>query len=300
MVAKIGLRPDGCAVDGDEAIAGPPAGRGGRRARPHGRDDRRRRVGVARLEAHPEQAAVQIVVALPAVEHGLNMAQGHGEADAGIVELGAGDGAGRLDVGLRRQGDEHAQHATANVDERAAVVGGRHVGVGLQRSTVHAAQRADHSDRHVHVVGAVGAADGDGPVAGTHLGQRGRLGNRQRRIRLDLQQDEHAIGVAADEPRGPLLAAGKPDENRRGLLRETERARYDVTVGGNDEPGGRPVGQLLLVEPVEPADCADLHDRVGHAADGGVKGLLLQHGEVLGARHVGGGAGEDDGEQRRD
>ena len=170
-------------------------------------------MGIAVGHAHAQQAALAgRASSIQRSSTAKHVLQRHGEGDARVVKLGAGQLIGFVGAwSLRRHGHEHAQHAAAKVDERAAVVGGRRVGVGLQRAAVHAIERTDDADRDVEPLGVVGAADGDRPVADVNVGQRRRLGRRQRLVDVDLQQHEHAIRVAADQSRP---AAARPPGSR--------------------------------------------------------------------------------------
>src|SRR5690606_628400 len=91
--AEVSLGFDGVAIDGDDAVFGFPAGLGGGRARPDGGDFRGLRVGAAGLEADAKLAGDEVALGNPAVEVAEDVFEWDGEADAGVVELGAGDGA---------------------------------------------------------------------------------------------------------------------------------------------------------------------------------------------------------------
>ena len=122
----------------------------------------------------------------------------------------------------------------------------------------------------------IGAADGDRPVAGADLVDRRRLGHGQRLVGVDLQQHEHAVGVAADDLRGPLLAVGQPHEDRRRLLGEVERAGDDVAVGGDDQARRRALGERLAVDRSSPPTVRICTTESATASTGGVERLLLE------------------------
>ena len=208
----------------------------------------------------------------------------HGETDAGVVPFGAGDFACSL---LWRHRDDDAEHAAADIDERAAVVGEGDVGVGLNRFAEHAAEGADDSHRDICFVGAKRAADGDGPLAGAHFGERrhgrhGQVGNA-----VGLEQHEHAAVIGGDEFCRRLFAGGERDEDRRRLLGEIERAGNDVAVGRNHEAGGGAVGQDGAFDRIEAADRANLDDGRRDGFSGCLEGGFFAGFERGGGRCLG-------------
>src|SRR2546430_2548116 len=85
---KVGPAGHGRAVHGDDLVADLEAGRLARRGLGHAGDDRLGAELVAALErqAH-EQALLEVLALLEPVEHGVDVLQRDGEADAGVVPL---------------------------------------------------------------------------------------------------------------------------------------------------------------------------------------------------------------------
>ena len=145
---KLGLVDDRLAVDGFDGIAGLEAAFLGGGTGGDGADGRGGVVHVRRLfHGDAEQAALERHGRfLGALEHtrqdGVDVFERNGEADAGVVPLEAG----RLALRARRGRHQHALDPAVQVDERPAVIGRRHLGVGLNRLAPDAVEGADDAD----------------------------------------------------------------------------------------------------------------------------------------------------------
>ena len=127
------------AVDLDDLVAGLDAGAGGGRVRLHRADHRLLAVLVGALRRDSEQPAAEVLALLELRQLREDVFERHGVADARVVQLDAG----RLALAERAGRHEHAEHAAVDRDQRAAVVDGRHLRVGLDHLAPDAAGGAD-------------------------------------------------------------------------------------------------------------------------------------------------------------
>jgi hypothetical protein len=86
--------------------------------------------------------------------------------------------------------------------------------------------------------------------------------------RIHLQQYELAAVIGRNKCRGCLLARRQTHEDRTRQLHEIECTGNDVSVGRDNQPGGRTGGDQLLADLFQAADRADLYHRVGHRVNG--------------------------------
>ena len=196
-------------------------------------------VDVLAFHGDAEDALLQVLALLEAGQDGKHVFHRDGETDAGIVPFGAGC----FIVARGGGGDEDALDAPLDIDDRAAVIDRRNLGVGLDRLAPDAAQSADDADRnrrglvHLHVQG---AAQGDGHLPFVDILLRHIRRHRQV-LGIDLEQRQHArlVGRHARAPPTARRLAGEAHQDRRRIVEKIVRAGDDVAAGIDNDAGGR-------------------------------------------------------------
>ena len=271
----MGLRVDGPAVEFDHNIAGLQVGLVGGRIGSAGGDlGRGERTAFVEADAH--DAAMQVLALDEARQNRLHVDERHGKADARIVPFAAGGGA----VVVGRERHEQTQHSTADVDQRAAIVTGRHFGVGLNGPAPDAAGRTEHADRHVWQRPGERAPHGHGPLADLHRLTGSGLGHGQFFFHIDLQQHELARVVGGEDLGGGATTTGKLHQNRSRLTGKGGRAADDVPIGRDDQARRRSAAEDVSALAEQAANGFDAHHTGSNPIDGGFKGLLFKLPDV--------------------
>jgi hypothetical protein len=168
------------------------------------------RIDVGAFQVQAQDSRLQLLAAFQFLQVRQDIGQRHGESDPGIVPLGPGD----FVLALRRQGNQHAQHPAANIDQRPAVVVRRDFRIGLDGFAPDPVAGAQDAHRQIGMRPFERA-----PTAMVHWPTSISLRGHHRRhgqqfFGVDLQQDQHPCPVAPDDLRCGSSAAGQGDQDR--------------------------------------------------------------------------------------
>ena len=274
------LRTDRLAVDLDHAVSlfEPRFVCG--RSIPHPIDQHRLLVQVLPFQRDPHQAGEQIFAPLQPGQRREHIGQRNRETNSRVVPLDPGD----IPLGGRRQRDQDAHHPPLHVDQRAAVVDGGNLRIGLNRLPPDPPQCRDNAQRHARLL-IERFAERKGPLTNGEFRRRADFG-RGEVVGHHFQQRQHPQVVGGHLRRGQPPSIGQRDQDRRGARDEVEGAGDDQPLFINHHPrrGAGPDQDLL--DFVQPPDRFDFDQRGSNPRGSLAKRLLFLPIQLLGpARH---------------
>jgi hypothetical protein len=243
----------------------------------HRADDGRLAEGDGRLESHAKTARMEILACLEKA-HRLKQRLGrHGEADARIVPLDAGD----FIVRHGGHGHEQSEHFSMEIDQGATVVVGGDSRIGLQCLAPDSIQSTHDSHGHIWAFRIERSPHSDRPLAHSNLLWLGESRDGKRRLGVDLQQGNLAIVIGRYQFCRVSLPAGKSYKNPRRRMSEVDRTGNDVALGIDHESGRRPGAHRKTFDLVAAAHGLDLHDTGGNLRHGLAQGLLWDRIKIV-------------------